>query len=108
MLDLLTETPISLAAAARLIPPGRNGKATCLSTVLRWILRGSPGPDGIMVRLEGIRLGGRWMTTREAIQRFAERLTPRLDDDSTPAPRSQTARQRASEKAARELTARGI
>jgi hypothetical protein len=27
------------------------------------------------VRLEAVRLGGRWLTSREALQRFADRLT---------------------------------
>ena len=39
MLDLTTETTISLAAATRFIPPGRGGKRCHLSTVLRWIMR---------------------------------------------------------------------
>jgi hypothetical protein len=101
MIDLTTETPIPLAAATRLIPPGRNGKATALSTVLRWILRGAKAPDGQTVRLEAIRLGGRWMTSKAALQRFAERLTPQLEP--TPVVRSPAARGRASERAGREL-----
>jgi hypothetical protein len=102
MIDLGTETPLSLAAATRLIPPGRNGKATALSTLLRWILRGAKASDGQTVRLEAIRLGGRWMTSTAALQRFAERLTPQLDP--TPAVvRSPAARGRASERAGREL-----
>jgi len=42
------------------------------------------------------------------LQRFAERLTPRVDDEPMPAPRSPAARQRASERAARELEKLGI
>lgn len=108
MIDLAAEIPIPLAAAAKLIPPGRGGKKTHLSTVLRWILDGAPGPGGARIRLEALRLGGRWMTTREALQRFAERLTPRLDGDATTTSRTPGRRQRASDKATRELEKIGI
>jgi hypothetical protein len=72
MIDLRTETLISLAQAARLLPPGRNGKTTHISTLMRWI---NPGVRG--VRLEAVRLGGRWLTSAAALQRFADRLTAR-------------------------------
>ena len=70
MIDLLTEHVVTLVEAARLVPPGRGGRPTHLSTLLRWI---NPGVRG--VRLEAARLGGRWVTSREALQRFADRLT---------------------------------
>src|SRR5438128_2214980 len=70
MFDLTQEPPISLAEAAKSIPSGRGAKRTHISTVFRWISRGVSG-----VRLEALRLGGRWVTSREAVQRFAERLT---------------------------------
>jgi hypothetical protein len=70
MIDLLRENSISLTEAAGLVPPGRRGRPTHLSTLLRWI---KPGVRG--VRLEAVRLGGRWVTSREALQRFADRLT---------------------------------
>jgi hypothetical protein len=107
MIDLATETTISLNEAARQLPPGRRGRPVTFSCVLRWILDGVRLPSGEVVRLEAIRLGGRWLTSREALQRFAERQTPRLD--STPeTPRSAGKRQRASERAAAELTEAGI
>jgi hypothetical protein len=108
MLDTTTETPISLAEAAKLIPPARQGKRTHLSTLLRWIIKGARNPVGEIVRLEGIRIGSRWMTSREALQRFAERLTPRSDGPSAIAPRTPMQRRRASELAARELARIGI
>jgi hypothetical protein len=108
MIDLATETPIPLTAAARLVPAARNGERTHVSTVLRWILTGARGPQGERVRLDGLRLGGRWVTSHAAIQRFAEALTPKLDAESLPPPRTPTARRRASEQAARELDAAGI
>jgi hypothetical protein len=109
MLDTTAETPIPLKTAARLIPPARNGKKTHLSTLLRWVTAGARSPSGERVRLEAVRLGGRWMTSREALQRFAERLTPRLDTaESTATLRTPGQRQHAAEQAVRELDKLGI
>jgi hypothetical protein len=105
--DLATEDPISLTQAARLLPPGRGGRPVTLSCLLRWLLRGARGPDGKLVRLEALRIGGRWVTSRAALQRFAERLTPRLEDDQA-SPRTATAGRRASLKAGKQLEAMGI
>lgn len=109
MIDTTQEPLIPLAEACRHIPPGRNGKATHLSTLLRWILKGAKAPDGTTVRLDAVRLGARWMTSRQALQRFAEKLTPKLDDTvPAPAPRTQRQRQRASERAAAVLEKMGF
>jgi hypothetical protein len=43
------------------------------------------------------------MTSREALQRFAERLTPRADGAGRTVPRGPDNRRRASERAAAEL-----
>jgi hypothetical protein len=48
------------------------------------------------------------MTSREALQRFCEALTPRLETPPTFAPHTPTARRRAAEKAGRELEKLGI
>ena len=70
MIDLHTEHLLSLPAAVKALPRTRTGKATHIATVYRWISRGIRG-----VRLESIRVGGALYTSREAIQRFADRLT---------------------------------
>jgi hypothetical protein len=109
MIDLSTETPIPLAEACRLIPPARSGRRTHISTLVRWITHGAPGPQGERIRLEALRLGDRWVTTRQAIQRFAERLTPPASDDQvSPPPRTPTARRRSHERAARTVESAGI
>jgi hypothetical protein len=111
VIDLTAEAPLPLAAAAKLVPPARGGKKTHLSTLLRWITRGAKGPRGEVVRLEAIRLGGRWMTTRTALQRFAEALTPHPGSEAalpSPTPRMAGQRQRAAEQAARDLDRLGI
>jgi hypothetical protein len=105
---LITEELLSLAQAARRLPPGRGERPVSLGCVLRWVLEGAPGPDGQRVRLEAVRVGGRWITSVEALARFAERLTPRLDDAPAPAPRTPRRRERAMERAQERLRAAGI
>jgi hypothetical protein len=80
-----------------------------MSCVLRWVLTGTRALDGRVVRLEAIRLGGRWLTSIEALQRFAETLTPTFNEfGHAPAPRPPRKRQRASERAAKQLSKIGI
>jgi hypothetical protein len=75
MIDLKNEHAIGLHEAAKLYPSFRQGKATHISTILRHISKGTRLPSGAIIKLEGARLGGRWITTLEAVQRFMERLT---------------------------------
>jgi hypothetical protein len=107
-IDLKTESTTSLAQAARLLPPGRRGRPVSLSCVLRWVLSGVRLPSGEIVRLEAIRLGGRWLTSVEALERFADRQTPQFDARTATISRSASKRQRASERATKELEKVGI
>jgi hypothetical protein len=75
MIDLESERLMGLADAARMLP-GRDGRAVHPATLTRWIAKGAKGPDGGRVRLEAVRVGGRWVTSAEAVQRFVEALTP--------------------------------
>ena len=70
MIDLQKEKAISLRDAARLLPPARQNKGVHSSTLTRWISRGLRG-----VHLEAHRIGGRWVTSREALERFSQALT---------------------------------
>jgi hypothetical protein len=106
--DLLAESLIGLCEAARRLPPGRRGRPVSFSCVLRWITDGIPGPDGHRVKLEAVRVGGRWLTSEEALARWAERLTPRIDTDAAPVPRSPAHRQRAAARAGQALDRAGI
>ncbi|HKB41964.1 MAG TPA: DUF1580 domain-containing protein [Gemmataceae bacterium] len=109
MIDLSHEDLLPLTAACRVIPPGRNGRRTHLSTLLRWIINGVRAPGGDVVRLEAVRLGGRWLTSAQALQRFGERLTPPQDGAPRPAaPRTAGAAARASRRAAEELERLGL
>jgi len=106
-IDLTTEQTESLSQAARTLPPGRAGRPVSISCMLRWILEGVRLPSGDRARLEAIRLGGRWLTSKEALQRFAEAQTPNLDAHAK-SPRTPTARSKASECVERELEKAGI
>ena len=79
MIDIRAEKTINLVTAAAMVPPARVGRKTHISTIWRWIVNGIKGPNGEIVRLDGTRLGSRWITSEEAIQRFTDRLTPHLD-----------------------------
>lgn len=90
------EDIITLGEACRLIPP--QGIAPC--TMARWIQRGVRG-----VVLETVIIGGRRLTSREALQRFFSAQNA----DQTPAPSiTSSQRQRQSEAARRELEKMGI
>jgi hypothetical protein len=101
MSDILSEETIRLEEAARI-------SKVHFSSAYRWVLRGVPGPSGTRVRLEAVRVGRAWVTSREALQRFSAALTPHLDDGSAPSPRTATARRRATELASARLAEIGI
>ncbi len=108
--DLTQETLISLAQAARRFPPFRLGRPVSPSCVWRWCFAGVKVPGVGVIRLECVRLSGRWLTSSEAISRFVARQTPPAEGDTPPAaaPRTPAARKRASERAAKELERIGI
>jgi hypothetical protein len=107
MIDLVAETPLSLRQAAALFPINRNGRPVSVSCIFRWIAQGVRGPDGGVLRLEALRAGGRWITSREAVQRFVEAQTPRLSD-APPLPPSAAERSRHAARVAAQLDAIGI
>lgn len=72
MIDIAAEHLVSIARASAHLPPRSTGRAVHATTVYRWCTRGVGG-----VILESIAIGGCTYTSREAIQRFAERLTSR-------------------------------
>jgi hypothetical protein len=104
--ELVQETLLSLAQVANRLPPNRGDRPVSLSCVLRWILSGVRTPHG-RIRLEGIRLGCRWLTSEEALARFVAAQTPEFADRPQ-LPRTATSRRRASERAAAELERLGI
>jgi hypothetical protein len=108
MIDFTNEQTITLAEAAALVPPSRGARTTNIATILRFILKGSKDPSGVRVRLEAARIGGKWVTSRQALQRFAEALTPRLADEDEPAVRTAGQRERATKAAGKKLEKLGM
>jgi len=106
MIDICTEPLIRLTDAARLAGPGRGNRPRHLSTILRWILDGVKTPSGF-IKLEAVRIGSKWMTSAQAVQRFVEALTPTTNEGPAPS-RSPTARKLASDSAKRQLEQLGI
>jgi hypothetical protein len=82
---LLSEEILTLAQAARRLPPVRGKNPPCSETVFRWSDKGllprskrgskrSSSKSGGRVRLETIPVGGTTCTSMEALIRFSERL----------------------------------
>jgi hypothetical protein len=100
MIDIATETLINLRDGAARIPPSRAGRPTHPATLSRLIQAG---------KLEGIRLGGRWVTSVEALQRYADRETrAALGEATAPAPPITRRRAAEIERAEREAVSIGI
>ncbi|AWM39110.1 hypothetical protein GobsT_26140 [Gemmata obscuriglobus] len=105
------EVLISLAQAAAKFPGHRGAARLHPATLTRWILNGVRARDGRRVKLEAVRAGTRWLTSEPALRRFSDALGGSDGSHATaPAPcgpRSPTARQKASARAADELRAIG-
>ena len=99
MIDIATETILTLSEAAVWLPRRWRGQRTHVSTLYRWTVSGCRG-----VVLEHIQIGSTRATSREALQRFFDRLT---DGGESQMPstlsRSLAQRRRRSEAAAKEL-----
>jgi hypothetical protein len=68
-IDIQAEHVLTLREAPGVLPSLRRGRPIHISTIYRWASRGVRG-----VRLETGRLGRTLVTSREALQRFADRL----------------------------------
>jgi hypothetical protein len=72
--SVLGETLLTTSQAARRFPSDCMGGHIHIATIHRWIMNGICGPDGRRIHLEAVRVGSRWLTSCEAIQRFADQL----------------------------------
>ena len=114
MKHLLFESLISFGQAAKLVPPYRGTKPNANpSTLFRWAYTGVKLPNGERLKLEAIRLGNRWLTSKEALQRFSDTLSAaRRPIDDNPLPqgsvRTPSRRLKGSERAAQELGEFGL
>jgi Protein of unknown function (DUF1580) len=70
MIDASSESLIALADVPAHLPKRRGGKRPHVSCIYRWAQHGCKG-----VVLETLQCGGTKVTSREALQRFFERLS---------------------------------
>lgn len=91
MIDVQNETVINFTEASLHLPGN-----PCYATLQRWKARTS-NP------LEVVKIGGRIFTSLEALERFAQRCT-----DPTSKPVNTRSRQKAIDRADKELAAEGI
>ena len=96
-IDPFTEQPLPFAAAARKLPPMRNGRPVAAATLWRWSAHGVRG-----VKLEVVKIGGTACTSLEALRRFFARLGGEAPVEPA------AASSRRAEAAARELEKIGI
>lgn len=107
MIDISTEQLIDLRRACR-EPIYRNptsNKSAHISSVYRHVQHGARAISGERVRLEAIKTPSGLRTSREAIQRFIERLT---DPAASGSGRSPAHRRRAIEAAKTSLKLAGV
>ena len=99
---------LALSAAGRLFPAHRGTGSVDPSTVFRWVIRGSKSSDGRIVKLEAVRVGGRWLTSQAALTRFVAALSASVESPPHQLPcRTPTERTRASAAAGRKLREMG-
>ncbi len=100
MIDIQSESVVSLADAVRYVPKRRGGKKVHISTLFRWSTCGCRGQ-----KLETIQAGATRCTSVEALQRFFNRLSGSLIETSQPPTRQ---RKRDYEADAKKLVAAGF
>ena len=64
-INLQTETLLTLSQAAAILPRDARGKRVHVASIRRWIRNGPPDR-----RLEALKMGRKWITSVEALQRF--------------------------------------
>ncbi len=99
MIDISTETVLTLTEAAKRLPQRRRGSRPHPATLFRWVQRGVKG-----VRLESLQVAGTKCTSIQALQRFFDRLS----EPREPAPNKRPDRQREIDAAERDCQRAGI
>lgn len=94
------ENLIPFAKAGRVI-----GTDPSIATLHRWRLKGVTAPDGSMVKLASIRVGGRRYVRRSDLDAFVAGLNPGID--TIPA-RTPSTRRRDAESAVARLARQGV
>ena len=94
VIDLSKERVVTLADARKYFPHRRRGAKPALATLYGWTTHGCRG-----VVLESLRVGATLCTSREAIQRWCEKLTS-ANGVTTPSPTRQRKKEIAAAKKA--------
>jgi hypothetical protein len=68
--QILAEGGAGVTELAKAIGKFRSGRPTSPATIVRWITAGIQLPDRRTVRLEAVRLGGRWLSSRQRLIEF--------------------------------------
>ena len=98
---------LSISKACEVFPGHSGQPRLAFTTFYRWITKGVSTPAGV-VKVEAVRCGARWLTSQAAVNRFIVALTEaQTSNTGGTAPRSPTARNRASDEAERELERMG-
>ena len=103
MIDVSSETIISLAECARRLPARRAGKRPHVSCIYRWTVSGCRG-----IVLESIQVGGTRCTSTAALSRFFAALTAQAQGEPVAPPPMAKDRRQATEAAEERLARAGI
>lgn len=103
MIDTRCEQIVTLAEAAAILPRRRGGKKPNIATLYRWTTAGCRGTV-----LEYVQVGATRCTSREALDRFFQRLTEQARGRQITRASLHTASRRAVAEAERLLDAAGI
>jgi hypothetical protein len=66
---------LPLSRLCREIPGAKGADRLLPSALTPWILRGVKGTTGTVSKLRAIRVGGRWLTTRDWFNEFLDSLS---------------------------------
>jgi len=106
--SILREKWLGLHEIAKLVPSCRHSGHLTPNAIYRWATRGVRSASGQTIRLESVRVAGRILSSREALERFIlAQSTPTETQLSEPC-RTPAARRSASERAADALQDLGI
>jgi glycerol kinase len=76
-IEMMKEELLTLREAAKRLPRTSRGKTIHASAIYRWVSVGLRD-----IRLEVLWIGGRMLTSQQALQRFADRLTAAVERDA--------------------------
>lgn len=107
-INVFEESVMTLTEAATLLPRRRRGRKPHPTCLYRWAQAGLRSASGIVVRLETVKVGGTTCTSKEALQRFFDRLQDNSPPVISPAYRTSRSREAEIRQAERGLRIMGL